>query len=96
MLLGGSLLGGDSDSSVDGGDGVLDLLEGRIRSNPFDPDTDDDGMGDLFEFPGTYPHRLDDSDSDDDRVPDGLEDIDGDGRNAFEEQKDGTDPFRPD
>jgi len=76
------------------GDGLTDMEEAALGTDPTDPDTDSDGVGDLQEFegPDETPATGDetdplDSDTDDDGLADGAEldtdplraDTDGDG-----------------
>ncbi|QLG60268.1 hypothetical protein [Halorarum salinum] len=97
----------DSDSSVtapdEAGDGVIDgsedfdgdglsnALEFDVGTDPFDPDSDDDGLVDGFEF--TY-ETLDplSNDTDGDGTGDALEDPDAEGLVNIDEQAAGTSP----
>jgi hypothetical protein len=80
MSLGSRIADGQSPMDADG-DGLLNNEEEVIGSNPFDADTDDDGLADGNE-PGADPFTDTDSDglinildrdSDSDGLPDGLE-----------------------
>jgi hypothetical protein len=69
--------------------------EFEVGTDPFDADTDGDGLTDHFE----YTHETLDpvnNDTDGDGVPDGREDPDGDSLNNIDEQFAGTDPNDPD
>ncbi len=101
----------DSDSSRtgadEGGDGTSDGAEDfdgdefatfheyRYGTDPFAGDSDGDGLVDPFELKSTKTSPTD-ADSDDDGVPDGAEDHDGDGLNGTEEQSAWTDARSPD
>jgi hypothetical protein len=85
------------------GDGLGDLHEIQIGTNPNNPDTDGDGIPDGAEIEiGTDPL---DPDTDGDGIPDGVEidigtdptnpDTDGDGVPDGQEIEDGTDPTDP-
>ncbi len=71
------------DDVVDGrdrdGDGLDDVTEGRIGTDPDDPDTDDDGIEDGIEVGGATGTDPLDADTDDDGIEDGVEDQDHDG-----------------
>jgi hypothetical protein len=80
----------DSEDDVDNIDGGPDWLsnvqEYRWNTDPFDNDTDDDGLGDGMEVAlGLNPNGNDSG-----------WDIDGDGLNFLEELANGTDPMNPD
>ena len=65
---------GDSD-----GDGLTDVEEFMLGTNPTTPDTDDDGIGDFLEVRGENPTNPLAPDTDDDGLLDGLEDADQNG-----------------
>jgi MYXO-CTERM domain-containing protein len=62
----------------DDGDGLTNVREGGLGTDPNDPDSDDDGVGDGVEV-DTWGSSPLDADSDDDGLLDGTEDADGDG-----------------
>ena len=64
------------------GDGLDTAQEFALRTNPFDPDTDDDTLPDKWEAD----HALDP------RVNDAASDADGDGRSNLQEYQLGSDP----
>jgi hypothetical protein len=77
------------------GDGVVDVVEENNGTDPSDPDTDHDGLGDLFEtrLLGEFDPLA--------RISPGLSDeqladLDGDGLSSFVENRLGTDPKRAD
>ncbi|MET8349475.1 MULTISPECIES: hypothetical protein [unclassified Micromonospora] len=78
-------------------DGVVDVVELRFGSSPLLVDSDGDGLTDKFEITElagwTMPGRFD---TDDDGVPDGAEDVDGDGLTNLREQELGTSPTEAD
>lgn len=86
-------------------DGLLDDEEDALGTDPFDTDTDDDGLSDFDEV-NTYATDPLDADSDDDGLDDGFEiaagtdpldaDSDNDGLPDGAENSAGTDPFDPD
>lgn len=79
----------DSDS-----DGVSDIIEQALGTDPNKSDTDGDGLTDSEELQiGTDPTL---TDTDSDGVWDGDEDADGDGLTNLEEIKLGTDPTQQD
>lgn len=81
--------GGDFDQ-----DGVVDVVEMRLGSSPFDADTDNDGLSDAYELNFLIPHTLPNAaDTDNDGLPDGNEDPDEDGLTNRAEQQNGTDPL---
>ena len=88
----GSLENADTDSD---GDGLYDLLENSIGTDPQNPDTDGDGLTDNQEFCrlGTDPLN---SDADGNGIPDGAEDRDGDGISNRQELTLGLSPILPD
>jgi Bacterial TSP3 repeat len=73
------------------GDGVVDVVELRFGASPLLEDSDGDGLTDkteILQLAGwTVPNN---PDSDGDGVPDGEEDIDGDGLTNLQEQDLGT------
>jgi hypothetical protein len=89
------------------GDGLVDLDEGTYGTNPSEPDSDGDGLGDGAEFHqhGTFPWAWD---TEGDGLSDGDEllqhgsnpraaDTDGDGfADGFEVNEVGSDPTNPD
>lgn len=74
------------------GDGVDARVEALFGSDPFDPDTDGDGLRDEFEIRSldTLPT---DTDTDGDGLSDADSDPDGDGLTNEREQRVGTDPL---
>lgn len=79
------------------GDTVPDLLEFAFGSNPFENDSDGDGLTDVFEITlATGAHLPGEPDTDDDGRIDADEDEDGDGLTAIEEQQAGTSALIPD
>jgi MYXO-CTERM domain-containing protein len=84
------------DDVVDGrdsdGDGLEDTREREIGTDPFDADSDDDGIDDGTEVTGMLGTDPLDADTDDDGLGDGLEDADHNGVRAPGE----TDPTRRD
>jgi len=78
-------------------DGVVDVVELRFGASPLLVDSDGYGLTDKFEITElagwTMPGR---SDTDDDGLPDGTEDIDGDGLTNLREQALGTSPTEAD
>ena len=86
------------DGTIDGReflDGYLPVfVKYRIGCDPFNPDTDGDGLTDAFEL--LYLGLLTDPtliDTDDNGIPDPDEDLDGDGLTNLQEQLYGTDPL---
>ena len=87
-------------------DGIPDALEVGLGLDPFNPDTDGNGILDGDEDPDHdgLPTRWEvafgynplNADSDGNGVPDGLEDPDQDGLNNLAEYAAGTDPHNPD
>ena len=69
------------------GDGVTDVDEAALGTDPADPDTDDDGLIDGFEVEFGFDPLL---------PGDELLDPDADGLTSLEEQATGTDPTDPD
>lgn len=76
-------------------DGLPDVYELILGSDPNNPDTDDDGLPDGYEIYvlGTDPLK---PDTDDNSVWDGDEDFDDDGLTNLQEYQYGTDPWNPD
>src|SRR5262249_46384084 len=67
-------------------DGITDIVENEIGTDPNNPDTDGDGLSDGYELQfGLNPLVADDP----------TADSDYDGRNTLQEQGDWTDPFNP-
>lgn len=81
---------GDSDE-----DDLFDIYEKVIDTDPFDPDTDDDGLPDGYEILklGTDPLEID---TDENGISDGDEDFDSDHLSNLGEYQNGTGPFNPD
>ncbi|MEV0719012.1 hypothetical protein [Asanoa sp. NPDC050611] len=83
---------GDHDS-----DGVIDVVELRFGASPLLIDSDGDGLTDKFEITQlagfAMPGQVD---TDKDGVPDGAEDVDGDGLTNLREQELGTSPTEGD
>jgi len=73
------------------GDGLVTAQEWYVGTDPFDTDTDGDGLGDQEEtrIRGVLPYS---ADTDGDSVDDGAEDPDGDGFTNIEEVEAGTPP----
>jgi Mg-chelatase subunit ChlD len=76
-------------------DGIADLTEYQLHSNPNDPDTDDDGLLDGFEYDFSKT-SLTDQDTDSNGIVDADEDLDQDGLSNLEEQTHETDPLLED
>lgn len=76
-------------------DGLTNLQEFRLGTNPFSNDTDNDSLTDEFEVfkTGTFPTS---NDSDGDGITDANGDLDNDGLTNLQEQSLGTDPLNPD
>jgi cysteine-rich repeat protein len=60
------------------GDGLADQLEIDVGLNPFNPDSDNDGLPDGLEYAGSPTDPLD-PDTDSDGLPDGVEDANANG-----------------
>ena len=73
------------------GDGLIDVIETEIGTNPEKTDTDEDGLSDFDETYLTATNPLK-KDTDDDGVFDPEEDMDEDGLNALAEMEAGTFP----
>lgn len=83
---------GDAD-----GDGLSDLLELGLGSSMFSRDSDGDGLTDVFEATRLFGYSLPTrADTDADGLPDGQEDLDGDGLTALAEQAAGSSPTEED
>ena len=76
-------------------DGLSNAAEFEAGTDPFDPDTDDDGLRDGFEVRYDTLSPLA-NDTDGDGVPDAREDPDGELLINVDEQAAGTDPHDPD
>ncbi|CAG0987352.1 hypothetical protein METP2_02352 [Methanosarcinales archaeon] len=76
-------------------DGLTNLQEFRLGTNPFAGDSDSDGLTDWFEVfkTGTYPTS---TDTDGNAITDANEDFDTDSLTNMQEQSLGTDPLNPD
>ncbi len=94
----------DADEADDGvldgnedleGDGVANFYEQFYGADPFDSDTDGDGLPDAYEIRVTTT-RPDDVDTDGDGVTDPDADLDGDGLANSRELELGTDPLSAD
>lgn len=81
---------GDTDE-----DGLFDIYEKVIDSDPLDADTDDDGLPDGYEVLtlGTDPLEVD---TDENGISDAEEDFDSDNLNNLDEYINNTQPFNPD
>lgn len=76
------------------GDGLTNLEELQLGTNPVGQDTDNDGLTDGTEFLlGSDPNK---ADSDNNGIPDNQEDNDGDGLPNGWEQNNGTNPTQDD
>lgn len=77
------------------GDELPDVIEVHLGSNPEMPDTDGDGLIDSYEY---FICRTDmtKADTDDNGIPDGEEDLDGDGLTNIQEFQFGTHPLMTD
>ncbi|MBI2529735.1 MAG: hypothetical protein HYW05_01145 [Candidatus Diapherotrites archaeon] len=76
-------------------DGLTNLAEFLLGSNPFDADSDDDTLTDFYEVVMTNTSPTD-SDTKDAGISDGLQDFDEEGLTNASEQQYGTHPFRED
>jgi hypothetical protein len=76
----------------DDGDGLSDLQEADLGTDPLNADTDDDGVND---FTDTFPLNISESvDTDSDGIGNNADtDDDGDGYSDAEEAAEGTDPL---
>lgn len=76
VLLGGETITREVTSDIEfadsDGDGLTDKEELNLRTDPRDVDTDDDQLGDAYEFNGIFSNPLD-QDTDKDGLSDGLE-----------------------
>ena len=77
------------------GDELTDTMEYWIGTDPFNPDTDGDGLPDGYEVYHTLTNPLE-KDSDQNGVIDSLEDPDQDGLTNFKEYELSTDPLNAD
>ncbi len=84
----------DYETDTDG-DSLPDYLETEFGTDISDPDTDNDGLSDLYELLALDTDPLN-PDTDENFVPDGNEDKDGDGLSNLEEQSLVTDPGKAD
>lgn len=85
-----------ADGTLDSdGDGLIDTMEYTLETDPFDPDTDGDGLPDGYEklILGTDPLKIDSSGN---GISDADEDFDSDGLTNLEEYKLGTDSYLSD
>ncbi|WP_135829911.1 hypothetical protein [Halorussus halobius] len=79
-----------SDGSEDfDGDGVATYYEYALGTDPYDDDTDGDGLGDGYEVQSSLLSPRS-TDTDDDSVSDAAEDFDGDGLSTARERTVGT------
>lgn len=103
VRVGLTLYTGSSDDDDDDADGLTRAEERELRTNPTNPDTDEDGLRDGAEVKRLKTDPLN-PDSDGDMLKDGDEvylyftdplnpDSDGDGFSDFEEVKAGSDPL---
>ena len=76
-------------------DGLFDIYEKVIDSDPFNNDTDDDGLPDGYEVLKIYTNPIE-TDSDNNGISDSEEDFDSDELNNIREYNYQTDPFLPD
>ena len=76
-------------------DGLTNLAEFLLGTDPFNPDTDADALTDFYEviMSNTSPTNPDTRDA---GIPDGQQDFDEDGLSNATEQQHGTHPFRED
>lgn len=77
------------------GDGLFDIFEKVIDSDPLDSDTDDDNLPDGYEVLTLYTDPLK-VDTDADTISDADEDFDEDGLTNLDEYLNGTKPYNPD
>ncbi|NMA91138.1 MAG: VWA domain-containing protein, partial [Amphibacillus sp.] len=77
------------------GDELTDTMEYLIGTDPFNPDTDGDGLTDYEEIYLTFTDPLI-YDTNGSGISDGEEDFDGDGLNNIQELLYGTDPYNDD
>lgn len=85
---------GDIDTDLDG---LVDMVEDRLGTDNFLPDTDGDGLSDFEEvdaIAGFSDPLL--ADTDEDSIDDGLDDIDEDGLSNAAEVDEGTSPVSDD
>ncbi|QDU71017.1 Nodulation protein O [Mucisphaera calidilacus] len=83
------------DASLDADrDGILDIIEADLGTNPNTRDTDGDGLTDGFELQhGFDPNNPDEEGN---QILDGQDDADDDTLNNSQEQSNGTNPSNPD
>ncbi len=82
------LFGGDANNTLPV------FIKSRIGANPFLGDSDGDGLSDYFEVMKLIPFTSATStDTDNDGIPDGSEDLDGDDLTNLQEQAYGTNPL---
>ena len=81
---------GDSDE-----DNLFDIYEKVIDTDPFDPDTDDDGLPDGYEVITLNTDPLE-VDTDENGISDADEDFDNDNLSNLGEYQNQTEPFNPD
>lgn len=76
-------------------DGIDNILENLLGTNPSNKDTDGDRISDGYEYYTLTTNPLE-KDSDENGIIDSDEDFDGDGLTNYQEYERGTNPFSPD